>query len=325
MQPIAQICCDRSPRRSNFRRRVPHPSPSPFLSLFPFSVSLPFSSPCLVPEELQQATIGGDEAANRLSEFLLQQAPTDLNRIQVLEAGLARQKVSSWRFLDLSTPSEFHLLLAVEEAPADVVMQRPAPKRPRRNYLEEATRPLTGLSVRVRKAQDEKSLCISKVLYEPINREAIEELAETRAAAQLGLAQTWQSCSSGTKTRWESAAAQALFDRPGRLYTGHHNNLYKGLVQELKKLEMQDQDNSDAIDKLLERIGMFPNLPTVFDGLDKLGIDSYRARAGQDGGQNGLAQHLRCPQVLRQVQRFLCRPRGVGAVDLFLFACLLIL
>ena len=92
MQPIAQICCDRSPRRSNFRRRVPHPSPSPFLSLFPFSVSLPFSSPCLVPEELQQATIGGDEAANRLSEFLLQQAPTDLNRIQVLEAGLARQK-----------------------------------------------------------------------------------------------------------------------------------------------------------------------------------------------------------------------------------------
>ncbi|CAJ1458763.1 unnamed protein product, partial [Effrenium voratum] len=59
--------------------------------------------------------------------------------------------------------------------------------------------------------QDEKSLCISKVLYEPINREAIEELAETR---------------------------------------------------ELKKLEMQDQDNSDAIDKLLERIGMFPNLPT---------------------------------------------------------------
>ena len=111
------------PRRSNFRRRVPHPSPSPFLSLFPFSVSLPFSSPCLVPEELQQATIGGDEAANRLSEFLLQQAPTDLNRIQVLEAGLARQKVSSWRFLDLSTPSEFHLLLAVEEAPADVVMQ----------------------------------------------------------------------------------------------------------------------------------------------------------------------------------------------------------
>ena len=60
----------------------------------------------------------------------------------------------------------------------------------------------------------------------------------------------------------ESAAAQALFDRPGRLYTGHHNNLYKGLVQELKKLEMQDQDNSDAIDKLLERIGMFPNLPT---------------------------------------------------------------
>ena len=54
----------------------------------------------------------------------------------------------------------------------------------------------------------------------------------------------------------------------------HHNNLYKGLVQELKKLEMQDQDNSDAIDKLLERIGMFPNLPTVFDGLDKLGIDS---------------------------------------------------
>ena len=129
----------------------------------------------------------------------------------------------------------------------------------------------------------------------------------------------------------ESAAAQALFDRPGRLYTGHHNNLYKGLVQELKKLEMQDQDNSDAIDKLLERIGMFPNLPTVFDGLDKLGIDSYRARAGQDGGQNGLAQHLRCPQVLRQVhreapsQRFLCRPRGVGAVDLFLFACLLLL
>ena len=111
MQPIAQICCDRSPRRSNFRRHVPHPSPSPFLSLFPFSVSLPFSSPCLVPEE---ATIGGDEAANRLSEFLLQQAPTDLNRIQVLEAGLARQKVSSWRFLDLSTPSEFHLLLAVE-------------------------------------------------------------------------------------------------------------------------------------------------------------------------------------------------------------------
>ena len=125
MQPIAQICCDRSPRRSNFRRRVPHPSPSPFLSLFPFSVSLPFSSPCLVPEELQQATIGGDEAANRLSEFLLQQAPTDPNRIQVLEAGLARQKVSSWRFLDLSTPSEFHLLLAVEEAPADVVMQDP--------------------------------------------------------------------------------------------------------------------------------------------------------------------------------------------------------
>ena len=61
MQPIAQICCDRSPRRSNFRRRVPHPSPSPFLSLFPFSVSLPFSSPCLVPEELQQATIGGAE------------------------------------------------------------------------------------------------------------------------------------------------------------------------------------------------------------------------------------------------------------------------
>ncbi|CAJ1413447.1 unnamed protein product, partial [Effrenium voratum] len=118
--------------------------------------------------------------------------------------------------------------------------------------------------------QDEKSLCISKVLYEPINREAIEELAETR----------------------ESAAAQALFDRPGRLYTGHHNNLYKGLVQELKKLEMQDQDNSDAIDKLLKRIGMFPILPTVFDGLDKLGIDSYRARAGQDGGQNGLAQHL---------------------------------
>ena len=100
----------------------------------------------------------------------------------------------------------------------------------------------------------------------------------------------------------ESAAAQALFDRPGRLYTGHRNNLYKGLVQELKKLEMQDQDNSDAIDKLLERIGMFPNLPTVFDGLDKLGIDSYRARAGQDGGQNGLAQHLRCPQVLRQVR-----------------------
>ena len=42
-------------------------------------------------------------------------------------------------------------------------------------------------------------------------------------------------------------------------------------MQELKKLEMQDQDNSDAIDKLLERIGMFPNLPTVFDGLDKLG------------------------------------------------------
>ncbi|CAJ1344814.1 unnamed protein product, partial [Effrenium voratum] len=43
--------------------------------------------------ELQQATIGGDEAANRLmSEFLLQQAPTNLNRIQVLEAGLARQK-----------------------------------------------------------------------------------------------------------------------------------------------------------------------------------------------------------------------------------------
>ncbi|CAJ1336510.1 unnamed protein product, partial [Effrenium voratum] len=74
-------------------------------------------------QELQQATIGG------LSEFLLQQAPADLNRIQVLEAGLARQKV-----------------------------------------------------------QDEKSLCISKVLYEPINREAIEELAETRAAAQLGLA-----------------------------------------------------------------------------------------------------------------------------------------
>ena len=60
-------------------------------------------------------------------------------------------------------------------------------------------------------------------------------------------------------------------------------------MQELKKLEMQDQDNSDAIDKLLERIGMFPNLPTVFDRLDKLGIDSYRAR-GQDGGQNGLAQ-----------------------------------
>ena len=101
----------------------------------------------------------------------------------------------------------------------------------------------------------------------------------------------------------ESAVAQALFDRPGRLYTGHRNNLYKGLVQELKKLEMQDQDNSDAIDKLLERVGMFPNLPTVFDGLDKLGIDSYRARAGQDGGQNGLAQHLRCPQVLRQVHR----------------------
>ena len=38
-------------------------------------------------------------------------------------------------------------------------------------------------------------------------------------------------------------------------------------MQELKKLEMQDQDNSDAIDKILERIGMFPNLPTVFDGL----------------------------------------------------------
>ena len=49
----------------------------------------------------------------------------------------------------------------------------------------------------------------------------------------------------------ESAAAQALFDRPGRLYTGHHNSLCKGLVQELKKLEMQDQDNSDAIDKLV--------------------------------------------------------------------------
>ena len=45
------------------------------------------------------------------------------------------------------------------------------------------TRTLTGSSV----GQDEKSLCISKVLYEPINREAIEELAETRAAAQLGL------------------------------------------------------------------------------------------------------------------------------------------
>ena len=98
--------------------------------------------------------------------------------------------MSSWRFLDLSTPLEFHLLLAVEEAPADV---GPAPKRPRRNYLEEATRSLTGSSVGVREVQDEKSLCISKVLYEPINREAIEELAETRAAAQLGLAQTWQS------------------------------------------------------------------------------------------------------------------------------------
>ncbi|CAJ1346160.1 unnamed protein product, partial [Effrenium voratum] len=158
------------------------------------------------------------------------------------EAGLARQK----------------------EAPADVVMQDPpaeaavqehqdgpAPKRPRRNYLQEATQALTGLSVGVREVQDEKSLCISKVLYEPINREAIEELAETRAS-----------------TYKESAAAQDLFDRPGRLYTGHRNNLYKGLMQELKKLEMQDQDNSDAIDKLLERIGMFPNLPTVFDGLD---------------------------------------------------------
>ncbi|CAJ1350906.1 unnamed protein product, partial [Effrenium voratum] len=106
------------------------------------------------------------------------QAPTDLKRIQVLEAGLARQK----------------------EAPADVVMQDPpaeaavqerqdgpAPKRPRRNYLQEATQALTGSSVGVREVQDEKSLCISKVLYEPINREAIEELAETRAAAQLGL------------------------------------------------------------------------------------------------------------------------------------------
>ena len=125
----------------------------------------------------------------------------------------------------------------------------------------------------VREVQDEKSLCISKVLYEPINREAIEELAETRAAAQLGrtdLAILLMVAS----TYKESAAAQALFDRPGRLCTGHHNNLYKGLVQELKKLEMQDQDNSDAIDKLLERIGMFPNLPTVFDGLGKLGIDS---------------------------------------------------
>ena len=131
---------------------------------------------------------------------------------------------------------------------------RPAPKRPRRNYLEEATRDKDALGL---------------------------------------VASTYK----------ESAAAQALFDRPTRLYTGHHNNLYKGLVQELKKLEMQDQDNSDAIDKLLERIGMFPNLPTVFDGLDKLGIDSHRARAGQDGGQNGLAQHLRCPQVLRQVHR----------------------
>ncbi|CAJ1429466.1 unnamed protein product, partial [Effrenium voratum] len=79
--------------------------------------------------------------------------------------------------------------------------------------------------------QDEKSLCISKVLYEPINREAIEELAETRAAAQLGRALLPKLC-----------------------------------LTELKKLEMQDQDNSDAIDKLLERIGMFPNLPTVFDG-----------------------------------------------------------
>ncbi|CAJ1339058.1 unnamed protein product, partial [Effrenium voratum] len=79
-------------------------------------------------------------AANRLSEFLLQQAPTDLNRIQVLEAGLARQK----------------------EAPADVVMQDP----PARSQAPQV--------------QDEKSLCISKVLCEPINREAIEELAETR-------------------------------------------------------------------------------------------------------------------------------------------------
>ncbi|CAJ1412877.1 unnamed protein product, partial [Effrenium voratum] len=236
--------------------------------------------------ELQQATIGGDEAANRLSEFLLQQAPTDLKRIQVLEAGLARQKVSSWRFLDLSTPSEFHLPPAVEEAPADVVMQEhqdgPAPKRPRRNYLQEATRALTGSSVGVREVQDEKSLCISKVLYEPINREAIEELAETRAAAQLGLRtdlailliRDKDALGLVASTYKESAAAQDLFDRPGRLYTGHHNNLYKGLMQELKKLEMQDQDNSDAIDKLLERI-----LPTVFDGLDKLGIDSYRASA----------------------------------------------
>ncbi|CAJ1339673.1 unnamed protein product, partial [Effrenium voratum] len=122
------------------------------------------------------------------------------------------------------------------EAPADVVMQDPP--------------------ARSQAPQDEKSLCVSKALYEPINREAIEELAETR----------------------ESAAAQALFDRPGRLYTGHHNNLYKGLVQELKKLEMQDQDNSDAIDKLLERIGMFPNLPTVFDGLDKLALTHTEAR-----------------------------------------------
>ena len=79
MQPIAQMCCDQSPRRSNFRRCVTDASPSPFLSLFPFSVSLPFSSPCLVPEELRQATIGGDEAANRLSEFLLQQHPVGIS------------------------------------------------------------------------------------------------------------------------------------------------------------------------------------------------------------------------------------------------------
>ncbi|CAJ1339202.1 unnamed protein product, partial [Effrenium voratum] len=162
------------------------------------------------------------QAANRLSEFLLQQAPTDLNRIQVLEAGLARQK----------------------EAPADVVTQdpRPAPKRPRRYYLEEATRALTGLSVGVRKVQDEKSLCISK------------GGGPAGARADLAILLIWDKDALGlvASTYKESAAAQALFDRPGRLCTGHHNNLYKGLVQELKKLEMQDQDN--AIDKLLERI-----------------------------------------------------------------------
>ena len=102
--------------------------------------------------------------------------------------------------LDLSTPSEFHLLLAVEEAPADVVMQDPpARSQAPQKELSRGSDPSTHC---VREVQDEKSLCISKVLHEPINREAIEELAETRAAAQLGLAQTWQSCSSGTKTRF---------------------------------------------------------------------------------------------------------------------------